>query len=108
MSDLSSALAGISFAGMIAVIVGYIRLKRTLKEEIVDPDISRLEGLINSLKEEFARKLAKVEEENYRMSDKLDKKFEELNRKMDKNSQAVSNMQGMLTAIFNGMKYGQQ
>lgn len=108
MSDLSSALAGISFAGMIAVIVGYIRLKRTLKEEIVDPDIKRLEGLITSLKEEFSLKLSKVEEENYRMSDKLDKKFEELNSKMDKNSQAVSNMQGMLTAIFNGLKYGQQ
>lgn len=108
MNELSSALAGVSFAGMIAVIIGYIRLKRTLKEEIVDPDIKRLEGLITSLKEEFSLKLSKVEEENYRMSDKLDKKFEELNSKMDKNSQAVSNMQGMLTAIFNGLKYGQQ
>lgn len=107
MSDIYAAIAGGGVAGTIGVIVGYIRLKRLLKEEIVDPEIQRLEGLVSDLRRDFDQKLARVEEDYGKLSDKLDKKFDEINHKMDKNSQAVSQMQGMLTTIFNGLKYGQ-
>lgn len=109
-ADISSVLAGVSLVGVISIIIGWIRVKHTLKEEIVDPEISQIKLMMTTWQEQFARKLAKVEEENNRMSDKLDRKFDELNSKMDKNSQVVSQMQGMLTAMFNGMRdnqYGQ-
>lgn len=110
MNDFSSALAGISFAGLVGIILGYIRLKRHLKEEIVDPDISNLKTFITTKLSDFEQRLAKVEDEGQKMSEKIDHKFEEINAKLDKNSQTVSNMQGMLTAIFNGLRnnqYGQ-
>ena len=107
MNEFSYALAGFGFAGIVGVIIGYIRLKHSLKEEIVDPDIERLEAVIKAMKEDFEQRLAKVENEGQKMSEKLDHKFDELNRKLDKNSQAVSTMQGMLTAIFNGLRSSQ-
>lgn len=108
MSDLSSTIAGISFATLVGIIFGYIRLKRHLKEEIVDPDVKRLEDVIKDLKEDFDRRLVKVEDDGKRMSDKLDHKFAELNDKLDRNSQEVSTMKGMLTAIFNGLRNGNE
>lgn len=107
MNDIYAAAIGGGVTGTIGVIVGYIRLKRLLKEEIVDPEITRLEGLVTDLRRDFDQKLARVEEDYSYLSSKIDKKFDELNHKMDKNSQAVSNMQGMVTAIFNGWRNGQ-
>jgi len=108
MDNFSSALAGISFATLIGIIFGYIRLKRHLKEEIVDPDVKRLEEIIKDLKEDFDKRIAKVEGDGMRMSDKLDHKFAELNDKLDRNSHEVSTMKGMLTAIFNGLRNGSE
>ena len=110
MSELSSVLTGVSLAGILGIIIGYIRLKHHLKEEIVDPDITNLKTFINAKLGDFEQRLAKVEDEGHKMSEKIDHKFEEVNAKLDKNSQAVSTMQGMLTAIFNGLRnnqYGQ-
>ena len=106
MSEFSSALAGISFAGLCGIVYGYIRLKHHLKEEIVDPDIKELKTALNIMKANFEQRLSKVEAEGMQMSEKIDRKFQEVNAKLDKNSQAVSTMQGMLTAIFNGLRNG--
>lgn len=110
MNDIYAAAIGGGLTGTIGVIVGYIRLKRLLKAEIVDPEISRIEGVVYNLRRDFDQKLARVQEDYSNLSSKIDKKFDELNHKMDKNSQAVSTMQGMVTAIFNGCRnsqYGQ-
>lgn len=107
MNEFSYALAGFGFAGIVGVIIGYIRLKHSLKEEIVDPDINSLKMFINTKLTDFEQRLAKVEDDGQKMSDKIDHKFEEVNAKLDRNSQAVSTMQGMLTAIFNGLRNSQ-
>lgn len=106
MNDLSSVLTGVTAASLLGVIYGYIRLKRHLKEEIVDPDITNLKTFINAKMGDFEQRLVKVEDDGHKMSEKIDHKFEEVNAKLDKNSQAVSTMQGMLTAIFNGLRNG--
>jgi len=108
MIDVSSAIAGISFATLVGIIFGYIRLKRHLKEEIVDPDITRLEIALKDMKEDFDRRLIKVEGDGQRMSDKLDSKFAELNDKLDRNSHEVAAMKGMLTAMYNGLRNGSE
>lgn len=107
MEDITAAFAGVSIIAIIAIIIVYIRIKYYLKQELVDPDIKRLEGIIESMRADFTQKVADLEEHNNKLSAKLDKKFDELNNKMDKNSQAVSQMQGMLTAIFNGLRNSQ-
>ena len=104
MSELQHYLSEISIAGLVGLFLWFLSIKRSLKAELVDPDIERLDKDIKSLRIDFENKLAKAEENNQKMFEMLDSRFKELNAKMDKNSQAVSSMQGMLTVIFNGMK----
>lgn len=112
MGDTQTIIAAIGAGGMITLFFLIIRIKKTLKEEIVDPDIKRLEGKIAALEVSMADKMSRMEENTSRSVASLDKKFDELNNKFDITSQKVSNMQGMLTAIFNGYRenannYGQ-
>lgn len=112
MGDTNTILATLGAGGTIALFFLYIRLKKTLKEEIVDPDINDIRKELHQLKADFAKELAAVKDDNQKMSDKIDRKFDEVNKKLDQNSQAVSTMNGMLTAIFNGLRgnntqYGQ-
>ena len=106
MNDIAYSITAGGLAGVAGVIIGYIRVKRYLKEELVNPDIERLDSDLKAMKADFERKLADVKEDNMHLSQKLDKKFDELNSKVDKNSQVVSSMQGMLTVMFNGYRNG--
>ena len=106
MNDIAYSLAAGGFTGVVGVIIGYICVKRYLKEELVNPDIERLDKDLKAMKADFEQKLADVKEDNHHLSQKLDKKFDELNIKLDKNSQVVSSMQGMLTVMFNGLRNG--
>ena len=108
--DTQNLLAALGAGGMITLFFLYIRLKKTLKEEIVDPDINDIRKEIKQMRADFEKELAIVKEDGQKMSEKIDRKFDEVNAKLDKNSQAVSTMNGMLTAIFNGLRsnqYGQ-
>ena len=107
MGDTQNLLAALGVGGMITLFFLYIRLKNTLKKEIVDPDIERLEGKIAILEKSMGDKMSRVEENTSRSIASLDKKFDELNSKFDSTSQKVSQMQGMLTAIFNGYRQSQ-
>jgi len=97
-------LGGMSVGTAIALFFAYIRFKKSVKEEIVDPDIKLLKAEIEEVKKTMMEKIARLEENNIRSAANLDKKFDELNHKLDATSQKVSQMQGMLTALFNGMK----
>lgn len=112
MGDTQTFLTAVGAGGMITLFFLYIRLKKTLKEEIVDPDIKRLEQKMSLLENSMADKISRMEESTSRSAANLDRKFEELNAKLDSTAQKVSQMQGMLTALFNGLRenanYGQQ
>ena len=110
MEEIQGFLSKISIYGVILLVVWVFRLKHQLKAELVDPDINALKKEIKQMREDFEKELAAVKEDGQKMSEKIDKKFDEVNAKLDKNSQAVSTMNGMLTAIFNGLRsnqYGQ-
>lgn len=109
MADYIQYLEGLTILSIVVLFFVIMKIKKGLKAEIVDPDVQRLELMISELRVDFDKELARVKEDGQKMSEKLDKKFDELNIKLDKNSQAVSNMQGMITAIFNGLRgqYGQ-
>lgn len=112
MGDTGTLLAGLGLGGAVTLFFVYIRLKRTLKEEIVDPDIKRLEGKIAALEGSMADKISRMEESTSYSVANLDRKFDELSKKWDVTNQHVSQIQGMLTAMFNGFQrdninYGQ-
>lgn len=112
MGDTQTFLAAVGAGGMITLFFLYIRLKKTLKEEIVDPDIKRLEQKMASLEKSMADKISRMEENSSRSAENLDRKFDELSKKIDVTSQQMAKIQGMLTAMFNGLResatYGQQ
>lgn len=111
ITELIKYIEGFTAAGLVVLFFLVITIKKGLKAEIVDPDINALKKEIKQMREEFEKELAAVKQDNQKMSEKLDRKFDELNKKIDKNSETVSTMSGMLTAIFNGMsratEYGQ-
>ena len=106
-----AAVVGSVIGSIVTTIVKTHNLKKILKEEIVDPDINSLKVEIKRLNKElqdskttFKEELARMTNENNKLSDKLDKNFFELNRKFDDNSKEVANIQGMVTVMFNAMK----
>ena len=112
MGDANTILATLGAGGVVALFLLYIRLKKTLKEEIVDPDIKNLEQRMTALEKTMSDKISRMEESTSRSVASLDRKFDELTKKLDITSQQVSQMQGMLTAMFNGLRdnntnYGQ-
>ena len=107
MGEVQTLIATLGAGGMITLFFLIMRLKRTLKEEIVDPDIKRLEDKIMSLEKDMSSKISRMEENTSRSVANLDKKFDEMNSKFDITSQKVSQMQGMLTAMFNGFRQGE-
>lgn len=112
MEDTQTLLTALGAGGIITLFFLIIRMKKTLKEEIVDPDIKRLEDKIATLEKDMSGKISRMEENTSRSVANLDKKFDEMNSKFDITSQKVSQMQGMLTAMFNGLRannenYGQ-
>lgn len=112
MEDTQTLLKLLGAGGIVALFFLYIRLKNTLKKEIVDPDIQRLEDSIKSMKKEMSEKVSRIEENTSHSVANLERKLDEMNVKFDVTSQKVSQMQGMLTAMFNGLQgnnnnYGQ-
>ena len=104
MVELTKYIEGFTAAGLIALFFLIIGFKNGLKKEIVDPEINALKKELKQMKEEFDKELEAVKQDNQKMSAKIDKKFDEINDKLDRNSQAVSTIQGMITAMFNGMR----
>ena len=100
MEETQNLITAIGLGGMIVLFFLVIRIKKTLKEEIVDPDVKRLEQKMMLMEE----KISRMEENTSRSVANLDRKFDEMNSKLDATSQKVSQMQGMLTAMFNGLR----
>lgn len=112
MTDANSWMAGITIGSIISFFLLYMRVKKHVKEEIVDPDIAAIRKEMETMKTELVSKVETLESDRAKLSEKLDNKFAELNVKMDQNTRDLSRMQGMLTALFNGIQgnnnnYGQ-
>ena len=106
-----ATLAGGVLGAIISTLIKTHNLKKVLKEEIVDPDIDSVRKEIKNLDEKialynsnFKDEISRMTEENNKLSNKIDKNFFELNRKMDDNNKEVANIQGMVSVMFNAMK----
>ena len=106
-----ATLVGGVLGAIISTLIKTHNLKKVLKEEIVDPDIDSVRKEIKNLDEKialynsnFKDEISRMTEENNKLSNKIDKNFFELNRKMDDNNKEVANIQGMVSAMFNVMK----
>ena len=112
-STALAAIVGGVIGAITSIIIKTHTLKKVLKEEIVEPDIKtlqneikRLDNKVDSLEKNFKEEVNRISVENNRLSDKIDKNFYDLNKKIDTNAQGMSKIEGMVTVIFNSMKQG--
>lgn len=99
-----ATVVGSVLGAIVTTIVKTHNIKKVLKEEIVDPDIKRLDKELKDITVYFKEEITKMNNENNKLSDKIDKNFFELNRKFDDNNKEIANIQGMVTVMFNAMK----
>lgn len=95
MEEASKYIAGLSAAGLLAIFVWFLKIKKTLKEELVDPEIKNLEDRLRIL--EDAVKSLKANDKD--LAEKLETQFNSVKESLAITNQNIAKMQGSLDII---------
>ena len=96
MSELNGLLSGVSAFGLLLLILWVIKLKKTLKEELVDPEIENLRKELAEIKNEIAT----LKKSDADLSFKLDKKLDSVKQALSETNQSIAKMQGSLDLLI--------
>lgn len=96
MSELNGLLSGASAFGLLLLILWVIKLKKTLKEELVDPEIKILKEELDAIKKEIAT----LKKSDADLSFKLDKKLDSVKQALSETNQSIAKMQGSLDLLI--------
>ena len=95
MTEYASYLEGLSLIGLLAVFFLVIKIKKTLREEIVMPEIDNVNKKIAQLSAD----ITSLKANDQRLSDKLEEQFNEVKEKLSTNTESLAKMQGTLDLI---------
>jgi hypothetical protein len=95
MEEASKYIAGLSAAGLLAIFVWFLKIKKTLKEELVDPEIKNLNDRLKIL--EDAVKSLKANDKD--LAEKLENQFNSVKESLAITNQNIAKMQGSLDII---------
>lgn len=95
MEEVSKYIAGLSAAGLLAIFVWFLKIKKTLKEELVDPEIKALNDRLKILEE--AVKSLKANDKD--LAEKLETQFNSVKESLAITNQNIAKMQGSLDII---------
>ena len=95
MTEYAPYLAGLSLIGLLAVFFLVIKIKKTLREEIVMPEIENVNKKIAQLSAD----ITSLKANDQRLSDKLEEQFNEVKEKLSTNTESLAKMQGTLDLI---------
>lgn len=95
MEKVSEYITGLSAAGLLAIFVWFLKIKKTLKEELVDPEIKALNDRLKILEE--AVKSLKANDKD--LADKLETQFNSVKESLAITNQNIAKMQGSLDII---------
>lgn len=95
MENTYEYIAGLSAAGLLAIFVWFLKIKKTLKEELVDPEIKNLEDRLRIL--EDAVKSLKANDKD--LAEKLENQFNSVKESLAITNQNIAKMQGSLDII---------
>ena len=95
MDEASKYIAGISAAGLLAIFVWFIKIKKTLKEELVDPEIKVIKDRLLLVEAEVKA----LKENDKDLSDKLETQFNSVKESLAQTNQSIAKMQGSLDII---------
>lgn len=88
-------IAGLSAAGLLAIFVWFLKIKKTLKEELVDPELKVLKDRLLLLETEVKA----LKENDKDLSDKLETQFNSVKESLAITNQNIAKMQGSLDII---------
>ena len=95
MTEYATYLDGLSLIGLLAVFFLVIKIKKTLREEIVMPEIDNVNKKIAQLSAD----ITSLKANDQRLSDKLEEQFNEVKEKLSTNTESLAKMQGTLDLI---------
>lgn len=95
MEEASKYIAGISVVGLLTIFVWFLKIKKTLKEELVDPEIKVLKDRLLLLEAEVKA----LKENDKDLSDKLETQFNSVKESLAQTNQSIARMQGSLDII---------
>lgn len=96
MSELYGLLSGFSAFGLIVLILWVVKIKKTLKEELVDPEIQSLKKKL----EEIENEIAALKKNDADLSFKLDKQLDSVKQSLSETNQSIAKMQGSLDLLI--------
>ena len=95
MEEASKYIAGMSAVGLLAVFVWFLKIKNTLKEELVDPEIKVIKDRLLLVEAEVKA----LKENDKDLSDKLETQFNSVKESLAITNQNIAKMQGSLDII---------
>lgn len=95
MEKIPEYIAGLSAASLLAIFVWFLKIKKTLKEELVDPEMKILKDRMLLLEAEVKA----LKENDKDLSDKLETQFNSVKESLAITNQNIAKMQGSLDII---------
>lgn len=95
MEEVSKYIAGISVVGLLTIFVWFLKIKKTLKEELVDPEIKNVLDRLTLVEAE----VKSLKENDKDLSDKLETQFNSVKESLAQTNQSIARMQGSLDII---------
>lgn len=95
MEEASKYIAGMSAVGLLAIFVWFMKIKKTLKEELVDPEIKVMKDRLLLVEAEVKA----LKENDKDLSDKLETQFNSVKESLAQTNQSIAKMQGSLDII---------
>lgn len=95
MEEVSKYIAGISVVGLLTIFVWFLKIKKTLKEELVDPEIKNVLERLALVEAEVKA----LKENDKDLADKLETQFNSVKESLAQTNQSIARMQGSLDII---------
>lgn len=95
MTEYAPYIEGLSLVGLLAVVFVVVQIKKTIREDIVMPEIETVNDKIAQLSADITY----LKANDQRLSDKLEEQFTEVKEKLSTNTESLAKMQGTLDLI---------
>jgi len=95
-NELMGFIYGASAIGFLALILWLIKVKRTIKSELVDPEVENLRKEIQGVKKEIEI----LKQKDVDLDIKLDKKLDSVKQSLSETNQSIAKMQGSLDLLI--------
>lgn len=96
MHETALYITGGSIVGMLSLWMWYLKVKKHLKEELVDPEINAINEALVSMKND----IDSLKDTDKRLSDRVEQQFDAVKDSLSFTNQSIAKMQGSLDLII--------